>query len=181
MARRHHRHHRRHHRRHHGLRLNPSGALAAVVAGPKEMVSGEFIKEAVSVAAGFLLPGMVLPRIPAQFRNATWKAYGSKVAVVAGLSAVAGMAVSKRAAKLVLLGGGVSILLDLYADFVQPAISGVMAPPAPAPASGAAAYFGNSGDPGVAGLADFDSTPQLESFFGNPNDPGVAGLAAAFS
>ena len=165
MAKRRHRRHTKRHNR--GLRLNPSGALAAVAAGPREMVSGEFVKEAASVAAGFILPGLLMPRLPLALRDQTWKAYASKVVVVAGVSAAAGMAISKRAAKLVLLGGGVSLLLDLYADFVAPTLGRMSAP---TPSTGTGAYYGNDGDPGVS------------SFYGNAGDPGTApSLADAFA
>jgi len=155
-------------RRHRGFRINPGGALAAVTAGPREMVSGAFVQEAAGVAAGFIIPGLLLPRLPVSWRDQTWKAYVSKIVVVSALSAVSGMAVSKRVAKLVLLGGGVSLLLDIYADFVAPAISGVMAP-APKP-KGTSAFYGNAGDPGVG------------AYYGNAGDPGVSdSLAEAFS
>ena len=158
------------------LRLNPGGALAAITAGPREMISGEFVKEAVSVTAGFLVPGFLMPRLPLVLRDATWKAYASKMVLVGGISAVAGMAVSKRVGKLVLLGGGVSILMDLYADFVAPMLSGVMAPRAVAPSSGTSMYYGNAGDPGMSDGYD------LASFYGNAGDPGVSNsLGEAFA
>lgn len=123
---------------------NPlGGALSSVVAGPKEMISAEFAKDAIAVAAGFLLPNQLVMRAPAAMRDARWKVYGTKVLAVAAVSGGVSV-ISKRASKMVLLGGGVSLLLDAYADFVAPKLA---AAAAPAPAGGAAHYFG--GDDGV--------------------------------
>jgi hypothetical protein len=140
------------------------------------MVSGEFVKEAASVAAGFILPNLIMPRLPYALVDQTWKVLASKVVVIAGVSAVAGMVVSRKAAKLVLLGGGVSILLSLYDAYVGPMVNQALLPaPHPATPSGTQAYFGNAGDPGVSNGYD------LSSFYGNPGDPGMAdSLADAF-
>jgi len=139
--------HRRHHRRHF---LNPGG-LKGLLAAPKQMVSGSFVIEAVSVAAGFVLPGMALAYVPANFRGPQkWKYYMSKVGVIAATSFVAGY-VSKKARRLVLLGGGVSILLDIWTDFVS--MRGAAAP------AGTRAFYGNPGMPGVSGVDAYYGTP----------------------
>jgi hypothetical protein len=138
---------------------NPiGGSLSAITSAPKQMISKDFLTEAASVSVGFVLPNIVMTYLPANLRDARWKGYASKVAVVAVLAGASGM-VSKRVSKAILLGGGVSLLLDLYADFVAPMLHGGGAP---AP-GGTAAFFGEEGDPGMG------------AFFGNDNDPG-AGL-----
>lgn len=138
---------------------NPGGkALAAVFAGPKEMASMEFVKDAASVAAGFVLPNMIVAKLPAQFRDSRPKLYVSKVVVIAGVSAAASV-VSKRAAKMILLGGGVSLLLDLWMDFAAPMIAGAGAGAAHAPAPGTGVYYGPEvgvyyGGEGAASVAE---------------------------
>jgi len=118
------------------------------------MISKDFLTEAVAVAVGFVLPNIVMTSVvPAQFRDARWKGYGSKVAVVAVLAGAAGM-FSKRVSKAILLGGGVSILLDLYTDFVAPMVAGGLAP------SSVKAFYGEDGDPGMG------------AFYGTEGDPG---------
>lgn len=135
--------HRRSHRRSsRGIRLNPGGALSAVLAGPREMVTADFAKDAASIAVGFVLPDMVLTKLPVNLWNSRPKFYASKIAVVAGVAAASSL-VSKRAAKLVLLGGGVSILLNAWADFIAPAIGQVTAP------ASTGTYYGNSAGTGV--------------------------------
>lgn len=139
--------HRRSSRRSHGMTLfsNPGGkALSAVLAAPREMATAEFAKDAASVAAGFVLPNMIVAKLPANLRDSRVKVYGSKVAVIAGLSAAASI-VSKRAAKMVLLGGGVSLLLDAWVDWIAPAL-GQGGPAAPA---GTGVYYGDNDGVGV--------------------------------
>lgn len=139
---------------------NPLGAsLSGITAAPRQMISKDFLMEAASVAVGFVLPNIVMTNLPASLRDSRLKGYAAKVAVVAVLAGASGM-VSKRVSKAILLGGGVSLLLDLYTDFVAPMIHGVVAP---APAA-TAAFYGNPGDPGMS------------AFYGNPGDPGVSGL-----
>lgn len=136
---------------------NPLGSsLAAVTSAPRQMISKDFLTEAASVAVGFVLPNIVMTNLPANLRDQRWKGYASKVAVVAVLAGASGM-VSKRVSKAILLGGGVSILLDLYTDFVAPMIHGVGGAPAP---SGTAAFFGEGNDPGMG------------AFYGTEGDPG---------
>jgi hypothetical protein len=142
--------HRRSSRRTHS---NPGGrAMTAITSPIKEMATMDFAKDAASVAAGFILPNMVVARLPAVMRDSRLKVYGSKALVVAGLSAASSM-VSKRAAKMVLLGGGVSILLDLWVDWVAPMVGGASAP------AGTGVYYGDDnmgvyyGD-GVGSLAE---------------------------
>jgi hypothetical protein len=146
------------------LLRNPIGGSVAAVAAPvKEMASKEFLIQASSVALGFVLPGIVTSRVvPINWRDTALKGYAVKVAVVAGLAGAASL-VNKRVSKAILLGGGVSIALDIYTDFVAPALSGVLGggsvPAAlPAPAGGTATYFGDRvslatyyGDQGLAG------------------------------
>jgi len=138
-------HHRRTHRR--GLMFRNPG-FAAVLAGPKEMIRLDFIKEAASIAAGFILPNMVIVRLPANWRNATWKVYTCKVVTVAALSAGAAV-ISKRLSRLVLIGGGVSLLMDLYADFLAPRIAGLTAGAAAPVAPTAGMYYGEEGGVGT--------------------------------
>lgn len=151
--------HRRSHRRSRGMRLF-SNPMAGVMAAPKQMMSKSYIVEAASVGAGFLLPNAVLSRLPANWRNSTVKAYASKVAVVAVLSTVAGK-ISKRAGQAILLGGGVSLLLDVYADFIAPKIASMGAGAAAAPAAGVSTFYGGQdqgvntfyGDSAMSGLS----------------------------
>ncbi len=153
--------HRKSHRRsNRGLRLYSNPGISSALSAPKEMISKDFITEAASVAAGFVLPNVVMSYLPTTFRDAPWKGYASKVAVVAVLSGAANM-VSKRASKAILLGGGVSLLLDLYTDYLAPMIHGTAAAPAASAPASVAAFYGNAGDPGYLG-----------AFYGNNGDPG---------
>lgn len=130
-------------RRSRGLFANPGGkALTSILAAPREMATMDFAKDAASVAAGFVLPNMLVARLPANLRDSRMKVYGSKVAVIAGLSAAASM-VSKRASKMILLGGGVSLLLDAWVDFLAPALGQGGGAPS------TAAYYGDEGGTGV--------------------------------
>lgn len=158
MAKRHH----RRTRRSYGLRLNPSGALQKVLSGPKEMIRMDFVKEAASVAVGFVLPNLVINRLPTTFRDATWKVYASKVVVVSGLSAVAGIW-NKRISRAIMLGGGISILLDLYADFLAPYIGAATAAAAPK----AGAYYGDGIGTyyGTDGVGEGEGAPDLAEAF----------------
>lgn len=135
------RHHKRSRRRRSAL-SNPMSAVKDILATPKEMVSKEFIMQAVATTAGFMLPNMVLSYLPAGFKNATWKLFGSKVLVVAGLSTAAGMVGQKKAARFVLIGGGVALLLDLWSLWQARSM-----PASPASAAGTSAYYG--GDPSL--------------------------------
>lgn len=136
---------------------NPLGSsLSGITSAPRQMISKDFLTEASAVAVGFVLPNIVMTSLPAQMRDARWKGYASKVAVVAVLAGASGM-VSKRVSKAILLGGGVSLLLDLYTDFVAPMIHGVMTPSAP---SGTAAFYGEGNDPGMG------------AYYGEPGNPG---------
>lgn len=128
--------HRKHRRRRYS---NPAHALSVkgLLSGPKEMISTGFIMEAAGVAAGFVLPNVVLNYVPATWKAAKWQFYTAKIATVAALSAAASM-VSKRVSRFVLVGGGVSLLLDLYTDFMGHGTAAA----APAAAPGTQAYFG---------------------------------------
>ncbi len=134
--------HRRHHRRHHRRSLSNPFSANALLAGPKEMISSQNIMEAAGVAAGFVLPNMAMNYLPVGWRSTTLTYYASKVGTIAVLSAVGAMA-SKRIAKFILLGGSVSIMLDLYAEFMQGKMP--VTPAAPAPAAGTQAFYGNLG------------------------------------
>ena len=135
------RHHAMKHRKSIMLRNPIKGSIAAITEGPKSMMKMDFIKDAVSVAAGFVLPNMVITKLPAWARDQHWKVYASKVVVVSMLAGVSGI-VSKRVQKAILLGGGISIIMDLYADFILPRLSPAPAVPAPAATS---TYFGTDG------------------------------------
>ena len=150
---------RRSSRRSRGMRLfsNPGGKLlSGVLSGPKEMATMDFAKDAASVAAGFVLPNMIVAKLPANLRDSRVKVYGSKVAVIAGLSAAARL-VSPRASKMILLGGGVSLLLDAWVDFVAPMIGGASAP------AGTGVYYGD--EPGVGVYYGLDAAPSLAESF----------------
>lgn len=183
----HRRHHRRSHRRARGLFSNPSfgGSISAVTAPVKEMVRKDFLVEAVSVAAGVMLPAVVTTRfIPAAWRNTTFKGYAVKAGVVAGISAFASIAFGKKVSRAVLLGGGVSLALDIYTDFVGPmvgnAVGSMLPAPTgalPAPAPGAATYFGDRNLAawygGHDGLSDA-SGASIGSAFGGMGDQAYA-------
>lgn len=96
------------------------------------MLKPDFAMEAVAVTGGFVLPGMVMNYIPVTFRDVPWKFYLSKVAVISGLTAVGSM-IKPRLGRMVLLGGGVSLLMDVFQTF--------MAARSPAPAT-TKAYYG---------------------------------------
>jgi hypothetical protein len=140
---------RKHHmaRRHKRRRTfsNPAG-IKGLISAPREMIKGSFVVEAAWIAGGFVLPGMVLGYVPGNIRGPQrWKYYVSKVATIAVVAVAAGMA-SKRARRLVLLGGGVSLLLDVWTDFVsmRGGITGVRG------VDGTEAFYGNPGMPGVS-------------------------------
>ena len=138
---------------------NPLGSsLSGITSAPRQMISKDYLMEAAAVAVGFVMPNVLMVKLPDTMRDAQWKGYASKVLVVAVLAG-GSSAVSKRVGKAILLGGGVSILLDLYTDFVAPMVMG-MGAESPAPASGTSAYFGEGGDPGVG------------AYYGEGGDPG---------
>lgn len=145
---------RRKHRRHSRRSLSNPFSANALLAAPKEMISSQFIMEAAGVAAGFVLPNMAMNYLPVTWRSTVTMYYVSKVATVAVLATVGGM-VSKKVGQFVLVGGGVSILLDLYTEFmkgVSPVPATTTAPAATtAPATSAfygnlSAYYGGMGD-----------------------------------
>lgn len=133
---------RRKHRRHHRRSLSNPFSANSLLAGPKEMISSQNIMEAAGVAAGFILPNMAMNYLPIGWRSTTLTYYASKVGTIAVLAA-AGTLVSKRISKFVLLGGTVSIMLDLYAEFMQGKMPVTSAPAAPAAATNA--FYGNLG------------------------------------
>ncbi len=140
---------RRHRRSRRSLSLfrNPGGAvLAAVTSGPKELVKADLLKDALAVSAGFLAPNKVLMRLPASMINAPWKAYASKVGLIVGGAALAGKFFGPRAKRGVLIGGAVSLAVDLFTDYVEPMISGATSP---APAPQVSAYFGRRTELGL--------------------------------
>ncbi len=133
----------RRHRRHHRRSLSNPFSANALLSGPKEMISSQFIMEAAGVAAGFVLPNMAMNYLPITWRSTTISYYASKVATVAVLSA-AGSMVSRRVGKFVLLGGGVSLMLDLYTEFVG-GHGPVPTAPAPGTTPATNAFYGNLG------------------------------------
>lgn len=132
---------RRKHRRHHRRSLSNPFSANALLAAPKEMASPQFIMEAAGVAAGFILPNMAMNYLPVSWRSTTLTYYASKVGTIAVLSAAGGM-VSKRVSKFVMVGGAVSLLLDLYAEFMQ-GKAPVTTAPAPSGAPATSAFYGN--------------------------------------
>lgn len=161
--RRHHRRSHRRHRRHRGLTLfrNPGTAvLSAATSGPKEVLKGEFIKDALAVSVGFIAPNQLLMRLPASMINAPWKAYASKAGIILAGSAIAGKVAGPRARRGVLLGGMLGLAVDVYTDYVAPMLT---APKPAAPATvgayygrerelGMGAYYGHRVETGMAGL-----------------------------
>lgn len=139
---------RKSHRRRRAL-MNPFSA-GSLMSAPKQLVSTDNIIEAAGVAAGFVLPGMVMNYLPATWRSTTLTYYASKVGTIVVLSAV-GRMVSARVAKFVLVGGTVSLLLDLYTEFV-----GGKAPvtTTPAAATGTNMFYGDFGN-GGGGMSMF--------------------------
>lgn len=135
------RRHRRHHRRH--LLSNPVGSL---MAKPREMLSKDTLVDGALLAGGFILPDMALNYVPAQFHDTTIKKYVAKAVAVAGISVAAGF-ISKRASRMVLLGGVASILLDAWSEF---RIGGSSTPKGTGTyygnLSGTDTYYGNLGD-----------------------------------
>lgn len=129
------RHRKRHHRRHRYL-SNPLSP-GALLSKPKEMFTQEFALEAVGVAAGFAAPDIVMGYLPAGFRDSKVKFYASKILVVAALSTMTAALGQKKASRFVLIGGGVSLLFDLWAEW--------QARSRPAPAPGTSAYYGDEG------------------------------------
>lgn len=136
MARR-----RRHHRRRYSNPFSPKALLDQ----PKQLLKADFAMEAVAVTGGFVLPGMVMNYVPVTLRDVPWKFYLSKVAVISGLAA-AGTLIKQRIGRMILLGGGVSLLMDVFQSF--------MSARSAAP-SAARAYYG----PGIhAYYGDLDAT-----------------------
>lgn len=142
--------HRKKRRSHRRTFSNPLKSLSGIMSAPREMVSKDFLVQAASTAAGFMLPNIAMSYLPATLISGSKiKYYGAKVLTIAALSAAAGM-INKKYAKAVLLGGGVSLLIEAYAEFHQ-----MMAPaPAPAKAAGTNAYYG----------------PNLGAFYGGPQE-----------
>lgn len=128
------RHRRRHKRRHYAL-SNPF-SVKGILSRPKEMFTKSFAMDALGAAIGLAGTNIALGYVPANFRNSTFKLFASKVGVIVGLSALTG-AVSRRVSQMVLIGGGASLLLDLWALW--------QARTTPAPAPGTSAYYGDQG------------------------------------
>ncbi len=131
----------RKHRRHHRRSLSNPFSANALLATPKEMISSQFIMEAAGVAAGFVLPNMAMNYLPVTWRSSVMTYYASKIATVAVLSA-AGSMVSKRIGKFVLVGGGVSLMLDLYTELTK-GTSPAATAPATTGAPATNAFYGN--------------------------------------
>ncbi len=146
---------RRKHRRHHRRSLSNPFSANALLSTPKEMISSQFIMEAAGVAAGFVLPNMAMNYLPVTWRSSVMTYYASKVATVAVLSAVGSM-VSKRVGKFVLVGGGVSLMLDLYTELTKGTSPAATLPPAASTAPAASAFYGNLSAYYGGMLNDFD-------------------------
>ena len=105
--------------------------------------------EAVAVTGGFVAPGILMNYVPTNFRDVPWKFYLSKVAVISGLAA-AGTMFKPRIGRMILLGGGVSLLMDVFQTFMA---SRTAAAPAAAKAyygPGIHAYYGDLDASGVS-------------------------------
>lgn len=131
----------RKHRRHHRRALSNPLSANAILSPIKELKSPAFIMEAAGVAAGFVLPNMAMNYLPVTWRSTTLTYYASKVGTIALLSAAGGF-VSKRVSKFILVGGAVSLLLDLYTEFMKGSSPVTTTAPAPA-ATGTQAFYGN--------------------------------------
>lgn len=134
---------RRHHRRSYSNPFSPKALLDQ----PKQLLKADFAMEAVAVTGGFVLPGMVMNYVPVNFRDVPWKFYLSKVAVISGLAA-AGTMIKPRIGRMILLGGGVSLLMDVFQTFMSHS-----AAPAAAKAyygPGIHAYYGDLDASGVS-------------------------------
>lgn len=134
---------RRKHRRHSRRSLSNPFSANSLLATPKEMISSQFIMEAAGVAAGFVLPNMAMNYLPVTWRSSITGYYATKVATVAVLSA-AGSMISKRIGKFVLVGGGVSLMLDLYTELTKGTSPAAVAP-ATTTAPATSAFYGNLG------------------------------------
>jgi hypothetical protein len=158
---RHKRSHRRHHHRRRSLTLfrNPGGAVvSAVTSGPREVLKGEFIKDALAVSAGFMIPNQVLMRLPASMINSPVKAYLSKAGLIVVGAAIAGKVGGPKARRGVLLGGALGLAVDLWTDYVSPMIDKAGSASKPA---GTAMYYGEDrqlgayyGERGMGGIFD---------------------------
>jgi hypothetical protein len=116
------------------------------------MISTENLMSAASVAAGFVLPNMAMSYLPVGWRSTTIGYYASKVGTVVVLTA-AGSMISKRVAQYILLGGSVSLILDLYTEWMS---GKSPAPTAPAASTGTQAFYGNLGAYYGSMMNDFD-------------------------
>lgn len=145
--------HRKHHgrrrtraRRHTSIMSNPLSVTKTVLAQPKEMLTASFAVDAGSVAAGYMLPQLAMGYLPYSFRDTPLKTYGVKVAAVAGLSVLGNAVGGKRVGRMVLVGGGLMLLMDLWNDFVAPRLSGASATaPAGSGTEGLGYWFGDNG------------------------------------
>lgn len=149
MARR-----RRSHKRRRSLALRNPFSVKSILSTPKEMISKSYLVEAGATAAGFVLPTIVMGYVPPTFKDSPIKFYGTKVATIVGLSLAAGM-VNKRYSRLVLVGGGASLLIDLWTEWRARS----MAAAAPAPAAGTKAYYG-------PGINDGGYLPGVDAYYG---------------
>lgn len=150
---------------------NPARAMALPrkwTGAVREIVNVQFAQDAVAATVGFTLPDMVVRAFPVALRDQPWKVYASKVGAVAGL-AVAGGMWSRRVGKMIALGGGISLALDLYTDYVAPMLIGGGAPDA-AP-EGTETYYGTDDDQGV------------DTYYGTDDDMGYAddGMAESYA
>ena len=140
-------------RRHHRRTSYLSNPVGGVMNTAKGIVSKENLEAAAGAAVGFVVSTYVMTNlVPVSFKSTHLTAYASKAGVII-LTTVAASFVSKRVAKFVLLGGTVSIIMDLYTDYVAPMISGTVA--TTAKPAGTSMFMG-AGKPGVG------------TFFGHP-------------
>lgn len=103
------------------------------------MFTKEYATQAVAGAIGFIAPSIALQYVPIGFKDSKIKYYGSKIMVIAGLSAVSSLvSKNKNFARMVLIGGGISLLMDLWAEWQARS-----RPAAPATASGTSAFYGD--------------------------------------
>lgn len=147
---------------------NPAAlSIRGVTGAVKGIASVSFAQEAAFAAVGFLGTKAIMTQLPAVLVDQPWKQIASQVGVVAGMSVVASKFVSRKAGRLIALGGGMGIALDLYAQFVLPLL-GDMGGGA---SSGTSTYYGTDDDSGVADAG-------MGAYYGTDDDSGVASSLA---
>lgn len=142
------------------------GAPGRILSQAQQIATVGFMQDAASAAVGFVLPDMAVRMLPPIWRDQPWKVYASKLGAVATITVIGNMW-NRKVGRMIALGGGMSLALDLWTDFVAPLVSGVLpgAPGAPT-MEGTEYYYGTSEDTGVG------------HYWGTGDDSGVASSLA---